>query len=523
MIGLAATLTACGSSSSSSDGDGDGGGDTTVEPIGTGAGDIGLGVADMTAATNGTDSGAPGDMYFSVAITENSHNHIGEYLLWLDWDGDNQGTDPANRVVSGKDVSASTMSLDGNIDDWVSAGVTFTEVRGHVQNNYPLSEFVDSTASNFVLGAAYDDDNVYFVVQWVDAGHDASTARNEWTYDGTDWAMKTHTGVTTGAPNADAVNASHTLAGAESEDRVFLMWPIIDSEGNFADGGIGCADYCHANIVSADDATQNYTGESPEMATPDGDKADLWHWKSSRSAPAGYSDDNYIDSTGRHGDTGTNHYSELTGDALYDYDVDNCVKDDDGKCTSTGGPTHMGASGAMTPRSWLWENVAETLDTSGFSSGDTLPFVMVRAATGDHSDLQTYATFNSTSNVWTLEYRRVRNTASDDDYQFLSATADKTAPTSATGDAPSLPTAADVTAGLTLYTDNCNSCHGAAGVGVASGSTWTFPRIQRASIGSIRHAIAGVAMMSGNAAIAALTEAEVSQVAAYLQTQATAP
>ncbi len=507
MIGLAATLTACGGSSSSS------APDTTVDPIGTGAGDIGLGVADMTAATNGTDSGAPGDMYFAVAITENSHNHIGEYLLWLDWDGDNQGTDPANRVVTGKDVSASTMSLDGNIDDWVSAGVTLTQVRGQVQNNYPLSEFVDSTASNFVMGAAYDTTHVYFVVQWVDAGNDASTARNEWTYDGSGgWDKKTHKGVTAGALNADAVNASHTYYGAESEDRVFIMWPITDAEGNFADGGIGCADYCHVDIVDNDDATQDYTGQGPEMATPAGDKADLWHWKSSRSAPAGYSDDNYIDSTGRNGDTGTNHYSELTGDALYDYDVDN-VND------ASDGPAYMSASGAMTTGSWLWQNVAIALDTTDMSSGDTVPYSLMRAATGDHSDLQTYATFNSTSNVWTLEYRRVCNTASSDDYQFLSATADKTAPTALTGDAPSIPTAADVTAGLTLYTDNCVACHGAAGVGVADGSTWTYPRVQRASIGSIRHALAGVTLMAS----LTITEEEAAQLAAYLQTQATTP
>ncbi len=482
-----------------------------------GSGVVSLGVPGMTIVANTTDSGAPGDIYFSVAITENSHNHIGEYLLWLDWDGDNQGTAPANRVVTGKDVAASTMTLDGNINDWMSAGVTLTTVKGQVQNNYPLSEFVDATAANFLLGAAYDTQYVYFVVQWEDAGHDASTARNEWTYDGTDWAKKTHVGTTTGAPNADAVNASDTFAGSESEDRVFFLFPITDVEGNFADGGIGCARYCHADLIS-DVASQNYTGDGTVKmyVNTTGDKGDMWHWKSSRSAPAGYSDDNFITTLAggdREGDSddGTSHYSGVDG---ADYDVDNVNGTSDG-------PASMAPWGAMTGGAWLWQNQAITLATTGLSSGDTVPYSLMRKAVGDDSDVQTFATFDSASGVWTLEYRRVRNTGSADDYQFLSATADKTAPTASTGDAPGLPTTAYVTAGSTLYTSNCTACHGALGVGtLASGSTttWQYPRVQRASIGSIRKALLDVAMMSS----ITLTETEAAQIAAYLQTQTTA-
>ncbi len=55
-------------------------------------------------------------------------------------------------------VASSTFQLDGRDTDWLIAGVPRTLVRGHVQNNYPLSEFIDATATNILVGAGLGKD-----------------------------------------------------------------------------------------------------------------------------------------------------------------------------------------------------------------------------------------------------------------------------------------------------------------------------------------------------------------------------
>jgi len=233
----------------------------------------------------------PADTYFSLAVTENSHNHSGARLLFLDF----QGSTPSramiqNNVVIAPRIDRGAITLEGDAGEWDSANLTI--VPGLVQNNYPLSEFVDAVPTDVTVGSAWDEDYVYFLVQWRDAGHTASTKFQKWIYGDqgggeSGWNSQVHAGVAAGAPNEGAVNAQHVLAGSESEDRVLMMFPITDSEGNFSDGGLGCAAYCHANLAD-DNPWQNYTGTGVAAmhTNVDGDRADIWHWKSSRTAPS---------------------------------------------------------------------------------------------------------------------------------------------------------------------------------------------------------------------------------------------
>ena len=110
------------------------------------------------------------------------------------------------------------------------------------------------------MGSAWDANHVYFVVQWEDAGHTASTRRQKWSFGPGGFDPLQHAGATPGAPNALAANATgHVLHEPEDEDRVLLMFPIVDSEAVgipvVASGGAGGpAHFVEAVTAGAADA-----------------------------------------------------------------------------------------------------------------------------------------------------------------------------------------------------------------------------------------------------------------------------
>jgi len=458
--------------------------------------------------STGTSTGdplskTPADTYFSLAITENSHNHVGARLLFLDFqETANAGVIQNNIVISPKS-SAGAFTIDGNASEWNLANLT--TINGLVQNNYPLSEFIDAVPTDITIGSSWDDSYIYFLVQWEDAGHNASTKYKKWIYDGgSGWNPLNHIGVTIGdsAPNENVVNAAHTLAGKESEDRVFFMFPIADSENNFSNGGLGCAAYCHANLVD-DNPAQNYTGSGVVAmhTNVNGDMADIWHWKSSRTHPSGYADDKYIDyaigsASGRRSDTGTSAYSSNVLDG------------------GTSNPTSWHTD--RLPNAGDFLMAADAIPYDGTPApGDQVPANISRLPLLSRADVEAQASYNSLTNQWTLEIRRLRNTGNADDRQF---------PLGSGASAPSstAPIAGNIAAGATLYGSGiggkgCVGCHGAGGIGNNNGITWSVPRIQRTSGSLILQAVQNVTVMQG----LNITETEAEDIAAYLQAQET--
>ena len=442
----------------------------------------------------------PADTYFSLAITENSHNHVGAAKLFLDFQQAPFGTPNAalGEVIS-TEVAPGVMVLDGDLADWDPAMLTL--VQGTVQSNYPLSEYIDAVPTDLLVGSAWDATHVYFVVRWEDAGHTRSTRYKKWIFGDqgggeTGWNPQRNVGASAGAPNAAAVNASgHVLAGSESEDRVFLMFPIVDAEANYTPLGAGCAMYCHANL-DQDFPWQNYTGDGvARMGTNlAGDMADIWHWKAARTEPSGHVDDKWLDfatgtSNGRKSDGGSSAYS--------------------GNPLVSGVPTWMHLTGLSYTGDALM--AADAVPFSGVPlAGDELPAVVSGVPSGSRADVETAASFDPVSGTWTLELRRLRDTGNADDHSFEGAPA---AP-------PVTPmvTPGSVASGLALYAQHCDSCHFAGGAGLPDSSTWPFPRVQRTSAGLIHHAIESLPIMNSLSGV--LSDQQLEDIASYLQSQA---
>lgn len=458
----------------------------------------------LMVATIETVSGqsiSPADTFFSLAVTENSHNHTGARLLYLDFQqAPYSPVDQSKGEIQSRQAPVAGITLDGNAGEWDPT--TFTTVNGLVQNNYPLSEFIDAVGTDISVGSAWDASNVYFVVQWEDAGHTASQRIKKWIFGDqgsgqTGWNQQVNVGATPGAPNASVVNATgHVLAGSESEDRVFFMFPVNDSEGAFKSSGAGCAMYCHTNLIQ-DDPYQPYTGDGVVAMHTNiaGDVADIWHWKSSRTEPSGVADDKHLvhaigSASGRTSDSGSSAYSS------------------NGLNTS-GTPTSMHSSGLGYLGDILQQALAIPFAGSP-SSGAEIPRYISKTPSGSRGDVATAATFDSVTNIWTVEFQRARDTGNADDHSFNGVAE---APPTQT-----LVTQPNASAGAGQYMSSCMMCHGLMGAGVDSNGAWLFPRVQRASGSLIKKAVNTVPAMSF---LSGMSDQQIEDVAAYLQTLST--
>ncbi|MCP4983366.1 MAG: c-type cytochrome [Gammaproteobacteria bacterium] len=416
----------------------------------------------------------PADTYFAMAVTENSHNHYGENLLYLDFQEHPDTSKIAPRIVISPRINSGSLTIDGKSGDWNPTYLT--KIWGRVMNNYPLSEFYDAVPGEITMGSAWDEDYVYFLVQWEDANHDASIYRNLWIYNGDKWSKKEHVKPNPGTPAANAINTTDEIFGSESEDRVFFMFPVRDMQRNFREGGLGCAAYCHANAELSGTSTEAAVGEdvaAMHTNVPE-DKADVWHWTSTRSLPSNTLKDGHLvygigDYNGRKGDKGNAPTVNNDSKKL--------------KHSKAGQPAFMSyrdyAAGNYgsdnKDRTKFGQSDAIPMQEVKFVKGDTIPYSISRPSTGSRGDVTALATFDEKSHRWTLEIKRARNTGDGNDYQFMTGT---------DANAPDNPAAiiGDPKRGEQLYlTHGCSACHQDKGQGLFQGGKWTFPRVQRSS------------------------------------------
>lgn len=420
------------------------------------------------------ETAIPADTYFAMAVTENSHNHYGENLLYLDFQDRVDISKIAPRIVISPRIEPGNITIDGKAKDWNPTYLT--TVWGRVMNNYPLSEFYDAVAGEITLGSSWDENFIYFLVQWEDANHDASNNRNLWIYDGKAWKKKKHVKPNAGTPSSNAINKDDEVFGSESEDRVFFMFPVRDMQRNFRAGGLGCAAYCHANAELSAVTTEAAIGEDVAAMHTNvpNDKADVWHWMSTRTLPSHTLKDGHLvygigDYNGRKADKGNNPT------------VDNDTKKL--KMSKKDQPAYMSyrdfAAGnygkSNKGRSKFSLPDAIPIQKINFTKGDTIPYSISQPSTGSRNDVTAFATFDDKSHRWTLEIKRARNTGDGNDYQFITGTG---------ANEPDNPAAiiGDPARGEQLYlTHGCAGCHQDKGQGLFQNGKWTFPRVQRAS------------------------------------------
>lgn len=224
---------------------------------------------------------------------------------------------------------------------------------------------------NIQVKSIHTDDMVFFRLTWPDK--EKSMAKKSWLFKDGVWTQ---------------VKAD--------EDRLGMVFEInrIDK---FATKG--CAVLCHNQ--SKNDKDWYFAVSSKK------EKGDLWHWKSVRSNPVGYTEDTYVTfnpsedpEKGRKRDAGDGNAKG------------NATKDKKG-------PAFMQdpAKPASVPGSLLTTEAVQIAEFDGFKEGDTLSGYLVNPNwTGSYADLKTEGVWEN--GQWTVFISRKLDTGNEDDVIF---------------------------------------------------------------------------------------------------------
>jgi hypothetical protein len=219
--------------------------------------------------------------------------------------------------------------------------------------------------------SVYTTDAIFFRFEWAD--DDLTLNKHRWKFSGGEWTK---------------------IKG--DEDRLGLVFEInrIDK---FATKG--CTVFCHNE--SKNDKEWYYAVNSPK------EKAEMWHWKSVRSNPVGYTEDGFVTTNpskkpeeGRKRDAGSGKAS------------DNKTKDGSK-------PAYMQdpAKSPSSPGSLLADEAVEIKDYSMFKEGDEIPGYLLHTSwKGSFADVKTKGIW--ANGKWTVMMSRKLNTGYDDDLQF---------------------------------------------------------------------------------------------------------
>lgn len=167
------------------------------------------------------------------------------------------------------------------------------EVTGDVFRGY-----TGNIIPNITLRSAYDNTNIYFLVEWVDPTQ--SLVRQPWYFDPNTnrWAQES------GSPTFSSSGA--ITRPAFYEDKLAFLWNINNSVSGWSNGT--CYKSCHTGLPASDGASRHFTNFPTE-------RIDMWHWKSVRGGVNGafQFDDQYQDNTypnGRKSDAGNQAYAD---------------------------------------------------------------------------------------------------------------------------------------------------------------------------------------------------------------------
>jgi hypothetical protein len=248
------------------------------------------------ASDGGEDAGVivdtggdrPANTVFAIGVTDNSGSapQAAPFLNLAFGDGT-----PSPTTVVAKRV-ASPPTLDGVSVDWANLpasvvalqtrgepiGMTLTEWNTEWAGFGSTPPLFDFGITNAIVKAAFDDDNIYFLVEWADATE--NVRRDQLTLMDGLWTRST-----------------------ENEDRLYFAFNINNSFPAF--GALGCSAACHLKERVGDFSSAARSYRMRMHTNAPGELADIWSWRATTTNPMGYADDGYWDEVSRKSDSAT--------------------------------------------------------------------------------------------------------------------------------------------------------------------------------------------------------------------------
>lgn len=328
-------------------------------------------------------------------------------------------TENSNTLVSVK-VSTPPV-LDANVDAmWENSpklqfSTAVPEVTGDVFRGYN-----GNIIPTVTLRSAYDDNNIYFLAEWVDPT--LSLSRLPWYFDPVTklWAQEK------GAPTFSTAGA--ITRKAFYEDKFAMLWNINNSVTGW--NSATCYRSCHTGLPASDGSSRHFTNYPTE-------RIDMWHWKSVRG---GVNTDKFEDQhqynnypNGRKGDDGndvyTNNVQTIGGISVPKYVIPQ--KSNYGwilqsEITSNVAKTvtAVDANGVLTlsDGTTIDPNIGTDYQRVGAGLGPkAIPGLTINSYTGSRADISCKAQY--TGSGWVLEFQRALKTAdatNDIDFSDLS-------------------------------------------------------------------------------------------------------
>ncbi len=265
------------------------------------------------------------------------------------------------------------ITLDADAESaWSQAAAIDVEVANTPYK--PSNGYEGMKATTVTIRSLYDDENIYFFVQYNDPT--LSLERFPW--------VKQADGSWKQLANKDDTGHDNTYY----EDKLGIYWDI--NARGFQKKG--CDVSCH---IKEDGMVNGIKDKSAgRKFTKPGQSIDMWHWKSVRTNPLGQFDDQFVDSTtdpkvnknwGRKGDhkTGGGYKNNINADKT--------------------GPAFMNqVANASNQYFVMPESKVPFVDT--FRTGDVVPGIVLSPFTGSRGDIQVKGVWRD--GVWTLELKR---------------------------------------------------------------------------------------------------------------------
>ena len=329
-------------------------------------------------------------------------------------------------LISVKVTSPPT--IDGEVDAiWENSpklqfSTAVPEVTGDVFRGY-----TGNIIPSVTLRSAYDDNNIYFLAEWVDPTQ--SLVRQPWYFDPATkrWAQEN------GAPTFSATGAITRLPFYE--DKMAMLWNVNNSVSGW--NNATCYKSCHTGLPASDGSSRHFTNFATE-------KIDMWHWKTVRGGVNGglQFDDQYQDNiypNGRKSDAGQQAYADntqnlvitgtsttvavpkyvISGRTNYYWILGSEITDGTAKTV-----TAVSATGVLTlsDNTTVDPNVGTDYQRVGAGLGPkAIPGINITSYTESRGDITCKSTYTDTG--WILEYQRALKTSdTDKDVDFSSLT-----------------------------------------------------------------------------------------------------
>lgn len=337
------------------------------------------------AGVETADAGTP--IVFSLGVTDATDvsHQVAPYVnLLLE-----QGSPGPNTVLSRRVALAPT--LDGLDSEWASiagsqiplqpAGATIGMTVEDWNTGYGLLADGGLRPWDFgvdfaLVKSAFDDANIYFLVQWADAT--ASTAKNSWLFTSGGWVRNT-----------------------EGEDRLFFSFDV-----DFPDHAtLGCTAACHLRERLDDTSDAGRDFRTRMHTNGPGEISDVWSWGSVATNPMAHADDLSFTQASR------------VNDNTKGFSSNNRQTTDAGLV-----PAFMSEYGVNSNPAFLFaadsglHPAAVPFDATGLDAGARLPGSVYQLAGGSRADVRAVGQWRN--GKWTVELSRARVPSDPNDAWF---------------------------------------------------------------------------------------------------------